>query len=100
VIALGWLLRVILVLLIIRLIASAFSGGGSRATGGPQRPPRPRPSSPEGAERAGGTLRRDPQCGTYVTEARAIRATTGTETHFFCSTNCRDAYRAAHSSVA
>jgi uncharacterized protein len=43
-------------------------------------------------ERSGGTLVRDPQCGTYIPESRAIRVGSGDRTRYFCSTDCRDAY--------
>ena len=89
---LSWIVRLVLVLFVVRLIANALS---------PRRPRQTRPAPPAGpAERAGGTLVRDPQCGTYLPQTRAIRAGSGADTHYFCSTACRDAYRAAHSSVA
>jgi YHS domain-containing protein len=56
--------------------------------------PRPPRSSSQPIERSGGTLVRDPQCGTYVMESRAIRLSTGGKTLYFCSTACRDAYAA------
>ena len=37
---------------------------------------------------------RDPVCGTFVLPERAIKLTTGREDRFFCSTACRDMYRA------
>jgi YHS domain-containing protein len=43
---------------------------------------------------------RDPQCGTYLPQTRAIRVGSGSDAQYFCSAACRDAYRAAHSSVA
>jgi uncharacterized protein len=62
-----------------------------RLVTGPRPPQRAsRPASPP--ERAGGTLVRDPQCGTYVPESRAIRVGSGDRTLYFCSTTCRDAY--------
>lgn len=76
--------RVIIVLLIVRFvlrfIASIREGARPAA--------RPRPM----AERTGGTLVRDPNCGTYLPESRAI--TVGAL--HFCSSACRDAYAAAH----
>ena len=37
---------------------------------------------------------RDPVCGTYVIPDRAIALTDGAQRVFFCSTDCRDKYRA------
>ncbi len=44
--------------------------------------------------RAGVQMARDPLCGTYVVPARAVSITVGRRQLFFCSTACRDAYRA------
>jgi len=41
-----------------------------------------------------GTVRRDPQCGTYVDVEMAVRESADGETFYFCSQGCRDAYRA------
>jgi YHS domain-containing protein len=37
---------------------------------------------------------RDPVCGTFVVPDRAVRLTDGREPVFFCSTACRDKFRA------
>jgi len=37
---------------------------------------------------------RDPVCGTYVIPDRAVALSDGSGQVFFCSTNCRDKYRA------
>ena len=39
-------------------------------------------------------MARDPVCGTYVVPDRAIAVTEGRRQVFFCSTACRDKYRA------
>jgi len=90
----AWIFRAVVVLLLVRMIASALFSS-SRPRQAQQAKPGSRP-----AERVGGTLVRDPQCGTYLPQARAIRASAGADVHYFCSETCRDAYRAAHSSVA
>jgi hypothetical protein len=77
-----WVVRILVILLIIRMVVHWIAGQ--------RRVARKRP--PTMPERAGGTLVRDPHCGTYVPESRAIRA--GSE--HFCSTKCRDAWLAAH----
>jgi YHS domain-containing protein len=65
------------------MILRLLTGSGS--------PPRSRPSNST-PERSGGTLVRDPQCGTYIPESRAIRVGSGDRTLYFCSNACRDAY--------
>jgi hypothetical protein len=87
---LEWLGQLLLVLFVVRLVARLFSGGRQPSRSGAS-------SSPgSGGERAGGTLVRDPQCGTYVPTSRALRVGHGDSAVYFCSTTCRDAYAAAH----
>jgi hypothetical protein len=84
-----FVIRILVILLIIRFvlrfIASMRAGYHSA--------PRPSRRVPE---RAGGTLVRDPNCGTYLPESRAIAVGSGASALHFCSTTCRDAYAAAH----
>jgi YHS domain-containing protein len=44
---------------------------------------------------AGGELRKDPVCGTYVPESSAVKLSVGGQTVYFCSEACRDKYRKA-----
>ena len=81
----SWLFDLLVLWLIVRSISRLF-GQRPKAPRGQQRQ-RTKP-----VERLGGTLVRDPQCGTYVPESRAIRGGTGDQMQFFCSTTCRDAY--------
>jgi len=39
-------------------------------------------------------MARDPVCGTFVVPERAVVLTDGRERVYFCSTTCRDQYRA------
>lgn len=78
----AWLFEALVLLVLVRLVLRFIIGATSRGRPGTSRP----------LERAGGTLVRDPQCGTYVPEARALRGRSGRETHYFCSTACRDAF--------
>ena len=81
-----WAVRIVVLLLLIRLVLRFLSqaAGAGRAAGA---------SAPrKKAERIGGALVRDPQCGTYVTRERAVTLGTGDGTQFFCSTACRDAF--------
>jgi YHS domain-containing protein len=38
-------------------------------------------------------LVRDPVCGTHVAPSAALSLSDGSGTHYFCSPQCRDAYR-------
>ena len=42
----------------------------------------------------GGTLVRDPVCGTFVAPGEAPSLTAGGRTHYFCSDKCRNEYNA------
>jgi hypothetical protein len=84
-----WAFRIILLLLIIRFLMRLFA----RRPVAAGRPPR----GPHAAqERLGGTLVRDPHCGTYVPQTRALALGTGSSAVYFCSTGCRDAWAAVH----
>jgi YHS domain-containing protein len=56
------------------------------------------PAEPEPRQAAdfpsGGELKKDPVCGTYVSEAASITKRIGGEMLHFCSVTCRDKYRA------
>lgn len=41
---------------------------------------------------AGGELKKDPVCGTYVSAAASLTRTVKGETFYFCSPECRDKY--------
>ena len=53
-----------------------------------------RDSGGSGGPRAGGELKKDPVCGTYVAPATSVSKTVKGEQFFFCSTACRDKYPA------
>lgn len=81
----GWLVRLLIIVLIIRALWSLFAGlfdGASR---------RRRPSS-AGGEKRSLPLVRDPVCGTFVQQSRALTVHAGGQTHYFCSEKCRDAF--------
>lgn len=87
------ILRLLVPLLILYLVRailqSLFSGFRSSGKAVPRQQP-PRPSVP-----AGGELKKDPVCGTYVSTAVSVTRTVDGQTLHFCSTQCRDKYRAA-----
>lgn len=95
---LGWLLRLVLLFLLVRALMLIVGGllrglmGVPAGAGGGATGPSPR----TGREpQSRGTLVRDPICGTYVPQERALTArTAGGDTAFFCSEGCRSAYDA------
>ena len=82
-----WLLRILIILLILRYIVAFFS---------PRRQPTRRGATTRAPERTGGTLVRDPQCGTYIPQSGAVALKRGGATMHFCSTTCRDTWLAGH----
>ena len=85
--ALLWAVRILIILLIIRIVLRWFA---TRQVASARRTRVP------GGERIGGQLVRDPQCGTFVAESRAVKA--GGQS--FCSTDCRDRWIASPSAAA
>ncbi len=43
---------------------------------------------------AGGELKKDPVCGTFISTATAIQKRSGGEVYYFCSNECRDKFKA------
>ena len=82
------LLRFVLLLVLIVFIARAFwrvvDGMIAGVTG------QPRTRVPQ----SGVKMVRDPVCGTFLLPERAITLSDGRRQLFFCSTTCRDTYRA------
>ncbi|HWF85642.1 MAG TPA: hypothetical protein VG222_12375 [Vicinamibacterales bacterium] len=83
------MVRLILLLILFIFIARAFwrvvDGIIEGITGRPRMPARPTRAI---------AMVRDPVCGTFVLPERAISITVGRRQLFFCSTTCRDKYRA------
>jgi YHS domain-containing protein len=81
------LLRYALVLILILLVARAFwrivDGFLDGLTGGESTLPR-----------RGVQTVRDPVCGTFLAPERAVVIADGSQRVYFCSTACRDKYRA------
>jgi YHS domain-containing protein len=69
---------------LLRSIVAAFRNSARRPPPGPQRPIAP----------AGGTLVKDPVCGTYVSAESSIAQMIQGQLVHFCSQECSDKYRA------
>ncbi len=83
-----WLIRLLLILLLLmlviravwRLVGGIVEGASSRSRV-PQR---------------GTRMVRDPVCGTFVVQSRALTATAAGETAWFCSNECLTRWKAEH----
>ena len=83
-----WVARILVVMFVVRLLLQALFG---------RRPATLRRPAARTTERLGGTLVRDPQCGTYIPESKALTIGKGASARHFCSVACRDKWTAAHS---
>jgi YHS domain-containing protein len=81
------LLIVVLVLLIVRFVWRLMQGIAVGMSGPPSAA-RTRQSTPV-------KMVADPVCGTYVVPGKALQATRGRETHYFCSDTCRAKWEAS-----
>jgi len=77
--ALGWIVRFLVVMVLMRLAWKFLAG---LAQGAPARPAQVRPAKAV-------SLVRDPACGTYIDRSRAMTLGYKGETHYFCSEDCR-----------
>lgn len=78
---LGWLIRLLIAVLVLRVIWNFVSGLLEEA-------PRPAPAQPT----KNLSLVRDPVCGTYIQPSRALTTRAGVRVHYFCSEKCRQAF--------
>ena len=70
------------------ILKSLFNGSTSPVSAQPTRPAPPTVS-------AGGELKKDPVCGTYVSMDTSVTKRINGQLLHFCSPACRDKYRAA-----
>lgn len=77
----GWLVRLLIAALVIRLIWGLVASILSAASG-PRQVRRTRSMQ----------LVRDPVCGTYIQQSRALEVHTCGKTHYFCSEGCRQKF--------
>lgn len=78
----SWFIRFLVIVLLVRLAWKFLGGVVEGAT---------RQSQVSPAK--GVPLVRDPVCGTYVDQARALTLRRKGEMHYFCSENCRTAFQ-------
>ncbi len=88
------ILEVLLPLLVFAILRSVFRSvmqAGRTVTNAARTAQTP-PSAPPPVA-AGGELRKDPVCGTYVSTSSSLSRTVKGQTFYFCSAECRDRYR-------
>jgi len=88
---LGFVLEVVFTLVAIRAIWKLLQGIRIGMSVGTVDSARARDGQPPAH---GVQMVKDPVCGTYVVPDRALSLSAGRETMYFCSTACRDKYRA------
>ncbi len=80
-----WIIRVVLFTILLTLVVRAVMrllGGIVEGASGS------RAASPPGTK-----MVKDPVCGTFVVPSKALTASRGNETAFFCSPECRQAWQ-------
>ena len=80
-----FLFYLIVGVIILTLLRSVLETIGKAFASSPASPAQ-RPAS------ASQSLKKDPVCGTFVSEATAVQKTKGGETYYFCSAACRDKF--------
>jgi len=87
------LFRIFLIVLVIAFVRYVVMTFG-RALRNPP-PPRKKETAKQpsrGGDELKGVLRKDPQCGTYVSDTSSVKLEAGGELHHFCSDACRDEF--------
>jgi len=94
-------MRYIFLEIIVPLLAFLFlrsilrSIFGSSNNGSSSNTPRQSSAPAQPTVIAGGELMKDPVCGTYVSTVGSVSQKVDGQVMYFCSTECRDKYRAA-----
>ena len=87
--------RAVLYIIVAVLVISLLRGViGSLAKGfGDFINPAPPASARRPSVPAGGELKKDPVCGTFISTSTALFKKAGGETYYFCSAECRDKFK-------
>lgn len=87
--AVAYLIASVLVISVVRSIIGIVLKGFADLFK-PAESPAKKPSVP-----AGGELKKDPVCGTFISTATSLQKRIGGETYYFCSADCRDKFKSA-----
>ena len=85
----------IFILSVIRMIAGTLTRGVSELFQEEAQAKKKKSTAagtPPPSSGAGGPLKRDPVCGTYIPAENSVRKTVAGEVVYFCSPECRDKY--------
>src|SRR3954469_26047358 len=91
----GELIEFIAIVWLVRFVLHNLLGSGSRPNPAFQRQSSS-DSEPAPASKIG-EMKKDPQCGTYVSTDISIKVRAGSETLHFCSPQCQEAFAQSHS---
>ncbi|MSV34149.1 MAG: YHS domain-containing protein [Bryobacterales bacterium] len=78
---------------VVGFITKAYTGQSGTAPQRAGNSSRPQSSSASSST-SGGELKKDPVCGTFISTATAFQGYAGGQTYYFCSTECRDKFKA------
>lgn len=82
----GFLIITSVIRSVMRIVAKSMFGEMTpSATQGP------RSSAPRAS--TVGELKKDPVCGTFISTQTAFQKALGSQTYYFCSTQCRDQFK-------
>jgi YHS domain-containing protein len=87
--ALAYLIASVLVISVVRSIVRIVLKGFADLF----HPPAPAQTGPRTPVPAGGELKKDPVCGTFISTSTAIQKRAGGEVYYFCSAECRDKFK-------
>lgn len=82
------LIVTVLVITLLRSVIGIFAKSMAHPSAPPAANTGHRPTVP-----AGGELKKDPVCGTFISAATAIQKKSGGQIYYFCSTDCRDKFK-------
>jgi YHS domain-containing protein len=88
--ALAYLIASVIVISVVRSIISIVLKGFADLFHPPEPKGAPIHKTPQMS--AGGELKKDPVCGTFISTATAIQKSVGGETYYFCSNECREKF--------
>ena len=94
------LLEFVAIVWIVRFLLSNLIGGSSSAQRSSQTYGAASNQHPSEPAVSTGEMKKDPQCGTYVSTELSLKARYGGEVLHFCSKECQDAYLQARSKPA
>jgi YHS domain-containing protein len=92
-----WIAELLVVVVIITVLRSVI-GVVMKILGGVFGAPASSPKTAQTPQRpdvpAGGELKKDPVCGTFISTATSLQKRVGGELYYFCSVDCRDKFKA------